>query len=334
MRKNKNLYLKQYMLFLLMFLCFLMFSEKRVSAAVSAMTQSKLSAESATVNWTKVSGAKEYYLGIGVNENDAKTAVSNHMVVVSADTIHYTFTNLNPGMRYYVVLRYLYEDKDGVKKEEQAGSMIMKTVPSKISGLTQARWYNNQKKVYVTWNEQPAGTYRYVFMDKNGKRIKAGELLSNSFSTRIDNNKCYSFKVKSVAVINGKTYESVWSDRIYLFAQPMIKSYNYGNDFDLTIKGGRLELKWDRVKYADAGYRIHISRNRDKDYVSAGTVSRKKSSAVVKRYKGHSFKRSETYYVYVEGLRKYGGQISSTGIGYVWEYKNGRVRKTYYHGKY
>ena len=36
-----------------------------VSAAASVITQTKYATDSVTVNWTKVRGATEYYLGIG-----------------------------------------------------------------------------------------------------------------------------------------------------------------------------------------------------------------------------------------------------------------------------
>ncbi len=333
MKSLKRFCLKKYIPVLVLFLGLLCFNKIGVNAAVSVITQSRLSTDSATVNWTRITGAKVYYLGIGEDETEAKNSALSHALSFEQGTLSHTFTGLKPGMKYTVVLRYVRDGKDG-QKEDQAGSAIIKTLPGKISGLTQTRWYANKKKVYVGWNEQNAGNYRYVFMDKAGKRIKSGELFTNSFSSRIDDKKCYSFKVKSVAIINGKTYEGEWSDRIFLFAQPMIKSYNYGNDFDLGIKNKRLVLKWDKSKYVNAGYKIYVSKNRDKGYVKVASVGKKKTSAVVKKFKGSSFKHSGTYYVYVEGIRKYAGKISSTGIGYVWEYKNGKVRQTYYHGDY
>ncbi len=305
----------------------------KVKAATSTIIQTKLSTNSATINWSKVSDATEYYIGLGETKEEAEKAASDHMVTVSADTINYSFTGLKPGMHYYVTLRYRFVDEEGVK-EAKANTAIIKTIPDKVNGVTQARWYVHKKKVYITWEAQTAGHYEYVFMNKSGKKIKSGNVYTNSYDRDIDNNKCYSFKVRAVAMINGKTYEGAWSDRVYLFAQPMIKSYNYGNDFDLKIQGGKLKLAWDKVKFANGGYKIYVSRNRDKGYEKVARVGKSRSSAVIKKFKGSSFKSNKTYYVYVEGIRKSGGRTGGTGIGYVWEIKKGHVKRTYYHGKY
>lgn len=304
-----------------------------VSAAASVITQTKYATDSVTVNWTKVRGATEYYLGIGENKEASEKDAEAHTLTFDSDTIHYTYTGLKAGMNYYVTLRYRYVETDGVK-EAKANTSIVKTIPDKVKGVTQARWYIHTKKVYITWEAQTAGFYRYVFMNKSGKRIRAGDAFTNSLKKNVDNEKCYSFKVKSVAVINGKTYESAWSDRIYLFAQPMIRSYNYGNDFDLHIEGGKLKLSWDKTKYANGGYNIYVSKSRDKGYVKVARAGKNKNTATVSKFKGSSYKKNETYYVYVEGVRKSGGRRGGTGIGYVWQYKKGNVRQTYYHGQY
>ncbi|WP_026491599.1 hypothetical protein [Butyrivibrio sp. XPD2002] len=306
---------------------------EKASAASSVIMQTKLSTNSATVNWSKVTGAKEYYLGLGETKDEADTAAMEHRVVEGADKINHTFTDLKPGMNYYLTLRYRYTGEDG-EAEARAGGAMIKTIPDKVTGVTQAKWYTSKKKVYITWEAQTAGYYKYVFMNKSGKKIKSGEAFTNSYDRTIDNDKCYSFKVKTVAIINGKTYEGAWSDRIYLFAQPMIKSYNYGNDFDLKIEGGKLKLNWDKVKYANGGYRIYVSKSRDKGYVQVARAGKNKSGAVVKKFKGSSYKKNGTYYVYVQGIRKSGGRTGTSGIGYVWSYKKGTVRRTYYHGKY
>lgn len=315
------------------FLMVMLLPLQKASAATSVLIQTQYATDSVTINWSKVKDATEYYLGIGESIDEADKAASAHEVVTDSGTIRHTFTGLKAGMNYYITLRYRSADGEATK-EEKAGTVIAKTIPDKVKNVTQARWYVHKKKVYVTWEAQTAGYYKYVFMNKSGKKIKSGDLYNNFFDRPIDNKKCYSFKVKSVAIINGKTYEGAWSDRIYLFAQPMIKSYNYGSDFDLKIQGGKLVLKWDKVKYANKGYRIYVSKKRDKGYVKVFSCGKNKNSAAVKKYKGKSFKGNGTYYVYVEGVRKSGGRTGTSGIGYVWEYKNGSVKRTYYHGSY
>ena len=309
------------------------FTGTKASAAASVVTGSNYAADSVTVHWTKVPGAKAYYPGIAENRTDAEAAAKKHGVTLDSSVISYTFTGLKPGTIYYVALRCVYAGSGG-DVEETVNTSIMKTLPGKVTGVTQAKWYANNKKVYVTWDAQTAASFRYVFMDKYGKRIREGACYTNSFDERIDNKKCYSFKVKSEAIVGGKRYETDWSETIYLFAQPMIKSYNYGNDFAVKIEGKALKIKWNRVKYANSGYNIYVSKSRDKGYTKVAHVGKKISGKTIRSFKGNKFKKSGTYYVYVEGLRKQNGRVSSTGIGYVWEYKKGKVRQTYYHGSY
>ena len=70
----------------------------KVSAAVSVVIQTRLATDSATINWSKVAGATEYYLGIGESKDDAEKAAKEHSIVVDSGTINYTFTGLKPGM--------------------------------------------------------------------------------------------------------------------------------------------------------------------------------------------------------------------------------------------
>ncbi|MCR5100105.1 MAG: hypothetical protein K6B41_01970, partial [Butyrivibrio sp.] len=236
------------------------------------------------------------------------------------------------GTKYYVALCFGYNDSDSVKYSEPV-TATGKTIIGSITGLTQARWHANSEKVYVTWDAQTAASYEYVFMNQNGKTITSGTWYTNTYTHTISNKKCYSFKVKATATINGKKYDSGYSETIYLFAQPMIKTSNFGSSFALNISNGRLTLKWDKVKYA-TNYNVYVSKKRDSGYVKVGSVKKSKNQITIKRFNKKKFKKKGTYYVYVEAVRKKNGLVSSSGINYVWQYKNGKVSEKYYFGDY
>ncbi len=301
-------------------------------AAALITGESGATENSFTLHWTKDSSALEYYLGIAEDKDDAEKNASSHSIIVAATDNSYTFTGLSKGTKYYVALCYSYSDS-GTVKDSTTVTATAKTIIGSITGLTQARWYANTKKVYVTWDAQTAATYEYVFMNKAGKTISSGKWPTNTYTHSISNKKCYSFKVKATAKINGKTYDSGYSKPIYLYAQPMVKTYNYGSKFDLGIKDGKLTVKWDKVKYATS-YKVYVSKKRDSGYTKVMSVSKSKNSATVKKYKGKSFNSKGTYYVYIDAVRKKSGVVSSSGINYVWLYKNGKVEEKYYHGKY
>ncbi len=304
----------------------------RGQAAALITGQSGATESSFVLHWTKDSRALEYHLGISTDKDEASSNATKHSITVPSTDNSYTFTGLQKGTKYYVALSYSYKESDTVK-ESTPGTVSASTIIGSITGLTQARWYANKEKVYVTWDEQTAATYEYVFMDQSGKTISSGKWYTNTYNHSISNKKCYCFKVKATAKVNGKSYDSGYSQTIYLFAQPRIKSSNFGSSFELRITDGKLKVKWNKVKYA-TGYNIYVSKSRDSGYVNVLTVKKKKTQATVKKFKGKKFKPKGTYYVYIEAVKNKNGVVSSSGINYVWQYKNGKVSQTYYHGKY
>lgn len=302
------------------------------SAAVANCTQTKHAKDSITVTWYKLP-ADYYYLGISEDENEAETLAKAHTITLGGDINTYTFTGLKQGTEYNIAIRRLYTGASGEKAEETISNKKFRTIPGKITGLMQTKWFQNKKTVYVQWDAQTAGWYEYVFMSKTGKELSKGSVLSNTLRKSIDNKKCYSVKVRAVAIIGTKKYEGDYSDITYLFAQPRIVSYNYGNDYKLKISGGKLSLEWKKVKEA-TGYNIYVSTKRDSGYRKVTSVKRSKTKATVGKYKGKSFSSKKTYYVYVEAVRKKGSNISNSGICYVYRIKNGKTREDYYHGSY
>lgn len=305
-------------------------SKTNVQAASVLTGTSSVTENGFILHWTKDIRAAEYYLAIDEDRDTAVFKAHAHSIVVPASDNSYTFSGLKKGTKYYAALAYSYTGS-GTANTSEPVTLICKTAIGKITGLTQTRWYANTEKVYVTWDAQTAASYEYVFMDQRGKTISTGKCLTNTFTYRISNKKCYSFKVKAYTTINGKKHDSGYSDTIYLLAQPMIKSLKYGSTFDLSISDGRLTVSWDKVKGA-TNYNIYVSKKRDSGYEKVGSVSKSKNKAVIKKFRKKKFNKKGTYYIYIEAVKKKSGKSGSSGLNYVWKYSNGKVSEKYYHG--
>lgn len=209
-----------------------------------------------------------------------------------------------------------------------------KAEPVKVTGVKQARWFTNTGRVLAVWDKQNVSGYEYVFMDQNGKELSKGFTAKNYYEHNVNNANYYFIKVRAIGVVNGKMATADYSDTACLFAQPMMVSVNYGDSYKVSVKNGKMYLKWKKTKTA-SGYRIYISRKRDSGYKLVKTIkNRKKNDAVITRFKHKSFKTNKKYYVYVQAIRKYQGRTYTSGVNYVWKYKNGKVKQTNYYGKY
>ncbi len=331
MSLNKNINKLNLIVWVLLCIAYFGSSKMHVQAASILTGTSGVTENGFMVHWTKDIRAVEYYLAVDENRDTAVSKARAHSITVPASDNSYTFSGLKKGTKYYVALAYSYTDL-GTAKASDPVTLICKTAIGKITGLTQSRWYVNKKKVYVTWDAQTAASYEYVFMDQRGNTISTGKCFTNTFTYRISNKKCYSFKVKAYATINGKKHDSGYSDTIYLLAQPLIKSLKYGSAFDLSISDGKLTVSWDKVKAA-TNYNIYVSRKRDSGYEKVGNVSKSKTKAVIKKFRNKKFNKKGTYYIYIEAIKKKSGSSGSSGLNYVWKYANGKVTENYYHGR-
>ena len=206
--------------------------------------------------------------------------------------------------------------------------------PVKVTGVRQTRWLNNKKIVQVMWDKQKVAGYEYVFMDNTGKELSKGFTYKNYYEHSVSNKKYYLIKVRAMASVNGKLQTGEYSDTVCLLAQPMIKSSNYGSTYKISVSQGKLNLKWGKVGTA-SGYRVYVSKKRDSGYKLVATVNKKsKTSISVKKFGSKKYKTNGKYYIYVQSIKKYGSNICTSGVNYVWEYKKGKITKTAYYGTY
>ncbi|MBQ7679120.1 MAG: fibronectin type III domain-containing protein [Butyrivibrio sp.] len=207
---------------------------------------------------------------------------------------------------------------------------------SGVTGVRQTRWYNNKGKVYVTWDKQDGVTgYEYLLIDRDGYAFKRGETYKNAFDCAVEPTDFLSISVRTFTGTGDKVRYSNYSDPVWLFSQPMVKDVEHGRSYQIRIRDGKLKVKWRPVAHV-SGYRVYASTSRDSDYRFIGEVSGASARKLTsKRFGTQKWNARKTYYLYVEAYYNApDGTGGNSGINYVWQYNNGQVSQTYYHGQY
>lgn len=290
-----------------------------VVAQAAGVNQNAQTETSVAVSWAAVEGA-DYYT---VHYNNG----IEQAVPVMATS--YTLDGLNAGSEYSVKVSYTDIEKDA-QKEYYVGDTTVKTLPGQVTNVTQRRWYMHSEAVNVIWDTQPSiDGYEYIVKDYNGNKVtrKTTEEAAASVMN-VHNNTNYNIKVRAYSTINGQKVYGKWSDKAYLFAQPLVTKYE--------VKDGKMKLEWKKIKDATS-YDIYVSTSKTKGYWKVKHVNcpkkkgkiKNKNKATVKLYKGKKFKSGKKYYVTVVANRKIKKQkrTYTSGKFYAYNTKIKRVQQ-------
>ena len=201
---------------------------------------------------------------------------------------------------------------------------IFTTSSLEVSGLNQTRWWYYAKAVDFAWDDQSAADYEYIVKDNKNKVVADDTITYNNASiSKVNNNMVYNVQVRAYVTINGQKYYGAWSDKAYLFTQPMVKS--------AKISGGKLKITWNKVS-GISSYDVYVSTKEKSGYKKVKTLSSKKSSVTVSKLKGKKFNSKKKYYIYIVGKKKVGGKTYTSGRHYTYQLtkgKNGTLRWTF-----
>lgn len=294
------------------------FASKKVDAmSYSSWLQTGQTQNSITVSWKapedeNVTGYKLYIAKDYSDVNKKKP------IILSSRASSYTFQKLAAGTEYYVQIEYTYiSSYTGISYTNILGSDSVVTLPGKVQGVKQERWYRYILSVDATWNSQSGVTgYEYVIRDSRNK-IKSSDRSSyGTWATcSIKNNMLYTMMVRAYTDINGKRYYGEWSDKAYLFTQPEVSKLN--------IKNGKLTVKWKKISGV-TGYDIYASTKKNKGYKKVKAVNAKKASVTIGKLNKKKFNKKKTYYVYVVAKKKVGKRVYGSGVNYLSVIKKGK----------
>lgn len=288
------------------------------TAKAASVTQVAQDQASVTISWAAENNAIEYYVGYGVDYTTAKAMAEAKTITLPATTTSYNITGLTPGTEYDVYVYYTYKSSYSDKTYTTSlGSCDIVTLPTKVTGLNQTKWWYWALSVDFSWDDQTAAKYEAVIMNNKDKVLTTIDCLSNNGTyNEVKNNKLYKVKVRAYVEINGQRCYGDYSDEAYLFTQPMVKT--------AKVTNGKLKLTWGKISGV-TGYDVYVSTKEKKGYKKVKSLSKSKSSVTISKLKGKKFSAKKKYYVYIVAKKKVNGITYTSGKHYTNTIKNGSV---------
>lgn len=299
-------------IFAVFFMC--MALAPAVKAEAYGIEQTAQTKNSVTVKWETENDAAEYYVKIAEDSSGISTAQA---ITVPKTQTNYTFNNLKPGTEYYVNLEYK-EITDSGMYTRSVGSEYIKTLPGKVTGVKQQKWWYYIEAVDITWDKQTAAEYEYEIRDNKNKVVEKNNSYGNNASCGIKNNKVYTATVRAYVEINGTKYYGDTSDKAYLFTQPMV------NQNKTRVSGNKLKIYWDKVSGV-TGYEVYVSTKEKKGYVKVKSLKSSKNSLTVSKLKKSRINPKKKYYVYIVAKKKVGKRTYTSGRHYTVSVKKSSV---------
>lgn len=287
------------------------FAAVPVVKAQASVSQTGATQNALTVQWTPSSRALRYHVYVG---DGYSTAVLYATLPASATSA--TISGLPAGSEKYIEVKYDYQSYNKVSTTSAGYVSGAKTLPGKVTGLCQSKWWYFAKQFDATWDRQPgADGYEWIVYKSNGKKFRTGTArYTPSFSvSKISNDMVYSAKVRAYATINGKKYTGAWSDAAYFFTQPRVTK--------AKVSGSKLNVKWKKVSGA-TGYTVYVSTKPKSGYKKVKTVGKNTSSVTISKFKGKKFSPKKKYYLYVVTNKKVGKRKYDSGRLYYWDTKS------------
>lgn len=295
-----------------------------IKAEAASVTQTAATQNSVTISWQAPSFSTRVVQNYKIYMRTNYSAGYVLYATLNPNQTSIQIGNLPAGCSRHVKITYdYYYTSNPSSIYTSYYEYDVKTLPGKVTGLKQSRWWYFILEFDATWDKQD-GVDGYEYIVKTNKnKVKASGSLSgyaSSFSVRnISNNVVYSGQIRAYSTINGVKYYGAWSDTAYFFTQPRITK--------AKVSGNKLTVKWKKVGGA-TGYDVYVSTKKTKGYKKVKSVSSKTSSVTIKKLGKKKFSKKKTYYVYVVTKKKVNGRTSTSGRLYYWNTKN--IRSTGY----
>lgn len=308
-------------IFSIFFLAVMFVLAPNIKAEAAEIKQSATTRNSVTVSWDDPNSGDSYYtttayrVYVGTRDDHYNY---NYVLysTLSATQRSIQINKLPAGCQKLIKIEYDYISKYSSTPYTSYMVEDIRTLPGKVTGLRQVRWYYWIKSFDATWNEQEGvDGYQYIVKTNKNKTKASGTVKSyNSFSVdKISNSVVYSGRVRAYSTINGVKYYGPWSDTAYFMTQPQITK--------AKISGNKLVVKWKKVGGA-TGYDVYVSTKKTSGYKKVKSVSSKTTSATIKKLGTKKFSKKKTYYVYIVTKKTVKGRTSKSGRLYYWNTKN------------
>ena len=302
--------------------CFLLVGLLVISPAskveASGLTQTGIGKDSVTISWTPEERATKYYVYVGESYDRTKLYATLDPTQFTGSV---TISGLPAGCKKFVKVEYDYfvvYSSGPVSYHSSVGTLYNAvTLPGKVTGLKQEKWWYYINKFDAVWTKQEGATgYQYRAYTNTKKKKASGTLKSNYpyvSINKVSNSVVYSMQVRAYTVFNGKTYYGAWSNSSYFFTQPRITK--------LKVSGSKLVVKWGKVGGA-TGYDVYVSTKPTTGYKRVKSVGKSTYSATISKLSGKKFSSKKKYYVYIVTKKKVGKVTHKSGRLYYWNTKS------------
>ncbi|WP_026527669.1 hypothetical protein [Butyrivibrio sp. VCD2006] len=289
------------------------------------ITIKSTSTNSIETSWPTEPTAQKYYLGIGTTLDEAN---QNCTVDSTAQTTipSYTFTQLKPGNKYFIVLKYSKSDSPTTLLDDKYKNATAVTIPPTPTDVRATFWSLGTDQLIIEWNCEDKYTKFEVTVNDSDSDAYTKETTEKKMEFDTEDISYINIKVRSVVEYDGTKYYSAYSDSYKSFAQPTVKETNDG--YAVTIKKKKLKIEWWREKYA-SGYEIWVSNKKNGKYTKVKTITNKNTEkATIAKYKGKKFNPKGKYWIAVTAYRDENGKRNRTSGSYVVYYDNGETYLT------
>ena len=267
----------------------------------STALQTGATVNSATFNWGAAPGATGYR--IYTRESNGQ-----YTLIGSTDATSFTATGLTPDTEYKFYVSPFKQSASGYIAEHSYFPYVYVTTLAKAPSVKADASYSITNASFVLPATNADG-YRVRFYNQKGKLIT--EKFENGLSSyeasvhpgkSVCNYGVYrKVKVASYLTLNNKKVYSKTTTKSFIF-QPKV---------NLKQKTGMLAISWKKVPKATK-YEVYVSYNKNDGYKKVATLSNKKTSYTLKKFRSSKISNNKTYYVYVKPIAKGATSVCTT----------------------
>lgn len=278
----------------------------------SSVTQTGINKTSATVSWSKVTGANVYelqYKKYGTSDTPAVVTlgdVASHTLSAAKDTGYEV--SVFGGRKSSA--GFVAWAESGTRTYAASLPEKIKKVKIEASGSSNGIFKNpNATQVYASWSASNAADgYKYIVYGSNGKK-KLFTGTREAFEGWISNSKLTNkqfmmIKVCGYVMVNGQQKCGPWSDACWFAKFPKNKAY--GTSTYMT-------LQWNKIKGAK-NYTIKISTKQKSGYKKVGTF--KGNKCTITKCGKSSLIKGKTYWFKIIPNKKIGKKTRAFDSGW------------------
>ena len=253
------------------------------------------------------------------------TTKSASNVELDASTSSYTLSGLEADTKVNITI-YAYKSEDATTFSYYAYSNDVKTLPSKVSGLSYYRTFDqayfSENKLSVAFSTatfSSADGYQCVLYTKAGKKVQTVKTDGKNGYVKFSKatlKKCYKVRIRPYMTLGGTSTTVYGSWSSYFYAVPAAKMKDLSTS---AVKKAKAKVSWTKVSGASK-YQIYVATS--KKYVSnassltykkVATVSSLKSSYTIKKAGGKKLNTKKYYYyIRVVTVCKYGSKTAKS----------------------